>query len=56
LSERQPTLAKLLENVKFDSDLSSKWSYEIAVNKREPADVAEGWVKANTDTITGWMK
>ena len=56
LSERQPTLAKLLENVRFDSDLISKWSYEIAVNKPEPADVAKEWVKANMGTITGWMK
>jgi len=56
LAERPPALAKLLENVKFDSDLVSKWSYEIAVNKREPADVATEWVKANMDMVTGWVK
>ena len=33
----------------------SLMAYQISVEKKQPADVARAWMKANKSTVDGWL-
>ncbi|MDQ2067627.1 glycine betaine ABC transporter substrate-binding protein [Xinfangfangia sp. CPCC 101601] len=54
LSERQPELVKLLQNIQLTAEDVNAWSLAV-VNGEEPAAVTAAWVKANPELIASWM-
>ena len=54
LSERQPQLVPLLEQIQLSADDVNQWSLEI-VNGGDPAVIASKWAKANSKMIAEWM-
>lgn len=55
LKDSQSDLVQLLENIQLNSDDINAMSYEIAVNGRDPAEVAQEWVDANSDLVKSWV-
>ncbi len=55
LEERAPNIVKLLNSIALDTDTVSGWAFEMIVNKREPEDVIQEWVAANSDRVDGWL-
>ena len=55
LAVRHPQLVPLLAKIQMDAQDVNKWSYEIAVNRRNPADVAKKWVDGNRALVASWM-
>ena len=55
LAKRQPQLVPLLEKIQIKAQDVNKWSFEIVVNKRHPADIAKKWVDGNRAMIASWM-
>ncbi|WP_299843033.1 glycine betaine ABC transporter substrate-binding protein [uncultured Roseovarius sp.] len=55
LEESHPDVAKMLSNVKFDTDTVSAMTYALVIDKQEPLAYAEEWVAANEDAVLGWM-
>lgn len=55
LEESHPDVAKMLANVKFDTDTVSNMTYALVIDKKEPLAYAEEWVAANEDAVLGWM-
>ncbi|MEM7302630.1 MAG: glycine betaine ABC transporter substrate-binding protein [Pseudomonadota bacterium] len=56
LEQRNPAAAKFLSQIKLDPAVVNQWILEIGRDKKDPQDVAEEWVKANMDTVNGWIK
>lgn len=54
LSERQPQLVKLLQNIQLTAEDVNAWSLAV-VNGEDPAAVTAAWVKANPELIASWM-
>ena len=55
LEESHPDVAKMLSNVKFDTDTVSAMTYALVIDKQEPLAYAEAWVAENEDAVLGWM-
>ncbi|MEO3417274.1 glycine betaine ABC transporter substrate-binding protein [Roseovarius sp. CAU 1744] len=55
LEESHPDVAKMLSNVKFDTDTVSAMTYALVIDKTEPLAYAEQWVSENEDAVLGWM-
>ena len=55
LEESHPDVAKMLSNVKFDTDTVSAMTYALVIDKQEPLAYAEQWVSENEDAVLGWM-
>ncbi len=55
LSDRSPAIADLLANIQLDTDTVSNWSFEIAGNGREPAEVVAEWIAANSKRVDSWL-
>ena len=55
LEDSHPDVAKMLANVKFDTDTVSDMTYALVIDKKEPLAYAEEWVAANEDAVLGWM-
>ena len=55
LKDKQPSLVQLLENIQLNADDINAFSYELMVNGRDPAEVAQEWVEANSDLIKSWV-
>jgi glycine betaine/proline transport system substrate-binding protein len=55
LKDKQPSLMQLLENIQLNADDINAFSYELMVNGRDPAEVAQEWVEANSDLIKSWV-
>lgn len=56
LEESHPEAADLLGKVAMSTDLVSKMTFALVVEKMSPADHAEQWVKDNADLVESWMK
>ncbi|SMX23129.1 ABC transporter substrate-binding protein [Boseongicola aestuarii] len=55
LVDRSPAIAEFFANFALTADDVSQLAYEISANGREPADVAEEWVNANSDRVDAWL-
>ena len=55
LSDHSPAIADLLANIQLDTDTVSNWSFEIAGNDREPAEVVAEWIAANSKRVDSWL-
>ena len=55
LEESHPDVAKMLSNVKFDTDAVSAMTFALVIDKEEPLAYAEKWVSENEDKVLGWM-
>ncbi len=55
LEDSHPDVAKMLSNVKFDTDTVSAMTYALVIDKQEPLAYAEAWVAENEDAVLGWM-
>ena len=56
LEESHPEAADLLGKVKMSTDLVSKMTFALVVEKMSPGDHAQQWVKDNADLVESWMK
>ncbi len=56
LEKSNPEVAKLLSQVKLDTDTVSKMTYALVVEKQDPADFAKKWVSENGSTVDSWLK
>ena len=55
LKDRAPAIAELLGKIALDTETISQWSFEIASNKRNPADVVREWIDKNQPRVDGWL-
>ena len=55
LVDRSPAIAEFFANFALTADDVSQLAYEISANGRDPADVAEEWVNANSERVDGWL-
>ena len=55
LAGRSPAIAELLANISLDTDTVSGWAFEIAGNGRDPAEVIEEWIAANSGRVDTWL-
>ncbi|MGI9374153.1 MAG: glycine betaine ABC transporter substrate-binding protein [Hyphomicrobiales bacterium] len=56
LEEKNPAAAKLLSQVKLDTDTVSAMTYALVVEKQDPAEFAKKWVGENSSTVDSWLK
>ena len=56
LEKAQPEAAKLLSQVKLDTDTVSNMTYALVVEKQDPAEFAQKWVSENGSTVDSWLK
>jgi glycine betaine/proline transport system substrate-binding protein len=55
LVDSHPEVARLLANVKLDTDTVSAMTFAVVVDKQDPAAFAKNWVAANEDTVLDWL-
>ncbi len=51
----QSAAAKLLSQVKLDTDTVSAMTYALVVEKQDPAEFAKKWVADNASTVDSWL-
>ena len=51
LVDRSPAIAEFFQNFQLTSDDVSALAFEISANGKDPADVAQAWVAANSDRV-----
>ena len=56
LEKSQPAAAKLLSQVKLDTDTVSAMTYALVVEKKDPAEFAKKWVSENSSAVDSWLK
>ncbi|MGI9483614.1 MAG: glycine betaine ABC transporter substrate-binding protein [Hyphomicrobiales bacterium] len=56
LEKAQPEAAKLLSQVKLDTDTVSAMTYALVVEKKDPAEFAKKWVSENSSAVDSWLK
>ena len=56
LEADQPEVASLLSKVKFDTDIVSRMTFALVVEKQDPADFAKTWVADNADMVERWLR
>lgn len=55
MQRRNPAVANMLSNVKFDGLEIALWIQEMFDNKRYPQEVAEEWIADNQDLVNSWI-
>ena len=55
MQRRNPAVANMLSNVKFDGLEIALWIQEMFDNKRDPQEVAEEWIADNQDLVNSWI-
>jgi len=55
IEETHPEVAKLLGNMKLDTDTVSAMTYALVIDKKDPMEYAQAWVKENEDQVLSWM-
>ena len=55
LEESQPEAAKMLSQVKLDTDTVSAMTFALVVDKMDPAEFAKKWLAENADTVDSWL-
>lgn len=56
LEKSNPEVAKLLSQVKLDTEAVSKMTYALVVEKQDPAAFAKDWVAKNGSLVDSWLK
>ena len=56
LEKAHPAAAKLLGNVKLNTDQVSAMTYALVVEKADPAEFAKKWISENSATVDSWLK
>ncbi len=56
LADKNPAAAKMLSQVKLDTDTVSAMTYALVVEKQDPAEFAKKWVSENSSTVDSWLK
>ena len=56
LEESNPEVAKLLSQVNLNTDIVSKMTYALVVEKQDPAEFAQKWVAENGSLVDSWLK
>jgi len=55
LEDSHPEAAKMLSQVKLDTDIVSAMTFALVVEKMDPAEFAKKWLAENTDTVDSWL-
>ena len=55
LEKKSPAIVEFFKNFQLTADDVSLMAYQISVEKKQPADVARAWMKANKSTVDGWL-
>ena len=55
LETAAPELVKVLNRIKYGTQLVSSWSFAISVDNRDPAEFAAEWVAQNQDKVNAWL-
>ncbi|MBU2967294.1 glycine betaine ABC transporter substrate-binding protein [Amphritea sp. 2_MG-2023] len=55
LQESHPEAAMLLKNFKISADIVSDLSYSMVVEKKEPEELADEWVKEHSSLVESWL-
>lgn len=55
LADRSPAIAEFFERFALTAEDVSSFAFEISGNGRDPADVANEWVNANSDRVDAWL-
>ena len=55
LDTAAPNVVKLLNNIKFGTQLINDWSSAVAVDERDPAEYARQWADDNQDLVKSWL-
>ncbi len=55
LEESQPEAAKMLSQVKLNTDVVSAMTYALVVEKQDPAEFAKKWLADNADMVDSWL-
>lgn len=55
LVEKEPEIARFLEQYVVSKDDQSEWVLEYSYNDRKSEDVAAEWIGANMDTVAKWL-
>ncbi|NQD81474.1 glycine/betaine ABC transporter substrate-binding protein, partial [Pseudomonas sp. CrR14] len=53
--ERCANVGKLLNNLQFNVDIESQLMEKV-LEKKDPADVAKEWIKANPQALDAWLE
>jgi glycine betaine/proline transport system substrate-binding protein len=56
LEKAQPAAAKMLSQVKLDTETVSAMTYALVVEKQDPAEFAKKWVADNGAKVDAWLK
>ena len=56
LEQSHPQVAKFFSRASFLSEASSAMSYELAVKKTDPEELARRWVKENSSRVDSWLR
>jgi glycine betaine/proline transport system substrate-binding protein len=56
LEKSNPEVAKLLSQVKLDTEAVSKMTFALVVEKKDPAAFAKDWVAKNGKLVDSWLK
>ncbi|NKC13263.1 MAG: amino acid-binding protein [Gammaproteobacteria bacterium] len=56
LEKSNAAAAKMLANVKLDTDTVSTMTYALVVEKQDPADFAKKWVVENGKLVDSWLQ
>ncbi|MGI9515350.1 MAG: glycine betaine ABC transporter substrate-binding protein [Anderseniella sp.] len=56
LEKSNPEVAKLLSQVKLDTEAVSKMTFALVVEKKDPAEFAKDWVSKNGSLVDSWLK
>ena len=55
LESKSPAIVEFFKNFQLTADDVSAMAYAISFEKKQPADVARAWMKANKSTVDGWL-
>ncbi len=56
LEKSNPAVAKLLSQVNLNTDIVSKMTFALVVEKKDPAEFAKKWVSENGSLVDSWLK
>ena len=56
LAISHPLVAALMRNMDLTRGDLSAFSYEVVVNKRDPADFARAWVASHAQRVANWLR
>ena len=55
LNDTYPEVAAFLSSVKFDTDMVSRMTYAVVIDKVDNAEYAKQWAIDNADLVNSWL-